>query len=63
MVKGIALVDRNAQDKPLTPVVINKCQLFRRASHPAVAAGPNCQRSNPSPKRKTVRNFKERPHE
>lgn len=24
MVKGIALVDRNAQDKPLTPVVINK---------------------------------------
>ncbi|MDQ2844731.1 MAG: peptidylprolyl isomerase [Acidobacteriota bacterium] len=24
MVKGIALVDRNAQDKPLTPVVLNK---------------------------------------
>ena len=24
MVKGIALVDRNAQDKPITPVVINK---------------------------------------
>ena len=24
MVKGIALVDRNAQDKPLSPVVMNK---------------------------------------
>ncbi len=28
MVKGIALVDRNAQDKPLTPVVINKVSII-----------------------------------
>ena len=42
MVKGIALVDRNAQDKPLTPVVLNKVTI--------VAAGQPIPPLPPSPR-------------
>jgi peptidyl-prolyl cis-trans isomerase A (cyclophilin A) len=47
MVKGIALVDRNSQDKPLTPVVINKVSVVRDG-HP-IPPQPNPTASSPSP--------------
>ncbi len=45
MVKGIALVDRNAEDKPLTPVVMNKVTIVPVGQPlpplPASAAAPS----------------------
>ena len=41
MVKGIALVDRNAQDKPLTPVVVNKVSVVPAGQPiPPLPSGP-----------------------
>ena len=61
MVKGIALVDRNAQDKPLTPVVINKVSIVPEGQPipPATAV------SNTSslPTGEDSEKIKERPHQ
>lgn len=60
MVKGIALVDRNAQDKPLTPVVINKVTVVP-AGEPIPAMPPTPSASN-APTGKDSQTLQERPH-
>ena len=63
MVKGIALVDRNAQDKPLTPVVINKVLVVPVGQPiPPSPPGPTASASNPPASAESER-LKERPHE
>lgn len=61
MVKGIALVDRNAQDKPLTPVTINKVTIIPvgQAIPPPPAAPTGSATSSTGEDSQTL---KERPH-
>jgi peptidyl-prolyl cis-trans isomerase A (cyclophilin A) len=47
MVKGIALVDRDAQDKPLTPVVMNKVTIVPEG-HPIPPLPANAAPASPS---------------
>jgi peptidyl-prolyl cis-trans isomerase A (cyclophilin A) len=47
MVKGIALVDRDAQDKPLTPVVMNKVTIVPEG-HPIPPLPANAVPASPS---------------
>ena len=59
MVKGIALVDRNAQDKPLTPVVINHVSVVPEGQTPPPL--PNSSTPNTSTSEDSQR-LQERPH-
>jgi len=63
MVKGIALVDRNAQDKPLTPVVINKVSIVPEGQPipPAPAAATTITPTSPTSE--DSEKIRERPHE
>ncbi len=62
MVKGIALVDRNAQDKPLTPVVINKVTIVPAGQPiPPPPLGPAAS-STAAPTGEQSETLKERPH-
>jgi peptidyl-prolyl cis-trans isomerase A (cyclophilin A) len=62
MVKGIALVDRNAQDKPLTPVVINKVTIVDVGQPmPPLPPSPTPNASSP-PAGEQSETLKERPH-
>jgi peptidyl-prolyl cis-trans isomerase A (cyclophilin A) len=63
MVKGIALVDRNAQDKPLTPVLIKNVSIVPDGQ--PVPPAPSAATINPStaPASEDSEKIKERPHE
>ena len=62
MVKGIALVDRNAQDKPLTPVVINKVTIVAAGQTlPPLPPIPAASPTTPPPGEQSE-TLKERPH-
>jgi peptidyl-prolyl cis-trans isomerase A (cyclophilin A) len=62
MVKGIALVDRNAQDKPLTPVVINKVTVVP-VGQPVPPSPPTpTATSKIAPTSEEGETLKERPH-
>lgn len=63
MVKGIALVDRDAQDKPLTPVVINKVTIVPVGQPlPPLPQSPASVPPNPAAGGNGD-HLKERPHE
>jgi peptidyl-prolyl cis-trans isomerase A (cyclophilin A) len=63
MAKGIALVDRNAQDKPLTPVVINKVTVVPLGQPlPPVPPTPTAT-STTAPTGEESETLKERPHQ
>jgi peptidyl-prolyl cis-trans isomerase A (cyclophilin A) len=62
MVKGIALVDRNAEDKPLTPVVMNKVTIVA-AGQPIPPLPPSAAPTSPAPVGAGEdQDLKERPH-
>jgi peptidyl-prolyl cis-trans isomerase A (cyclophilin A) len=62
MVKGIALVDRNAQDKPLTPVVMNKVTIVP-VGQPLPPLPANATTASPSPPTGGEdQELRERPH-
>jgi peptidyl-prolyl cis-trans isomerase A (cyclophilin A) len=62
IVKGIALVDRNAQDKPLTPVVLNKVTVVAVGQPiPPLPPSPSAN-STTSPTGEQSETLKERPH-
>ena len=60
MVKGIALVDRNAQDKPLTPVALNKVTIV--AVGQPIPPLPPKPTANPTTAPAGGETLKERPH-
>lgn len=61
IVKGIALVDRNAQDKPLTPVVLNKVTIVPVGQPIPPPPGPSAT-SKSAPATTESESLKERPH-
>jgi peptidyl-prolyl cis-trans isomerase A (cyclophilin A) len=62
MVKGIALVDRNSEDKPLTPVVINKVTIVAVGQPtPPLPPSPTAN-STTAPASQESDTLKERPH-
>jgi peptidyl-prolyl cis-trans isomerase A (cyclophilin A) len=62
MVKGIALVDRNAQDKPITPVVINKVTVLAVGQAiPPLPPSPTAN-STTAPTGEQSETLKEHPH-
>ena len=62
MVKGIALVDRNAQDKPLTAVVINKVTIVPVGQAIPPLPPQPAANSGASPTGEQGETLKERPH-
>jgi peptidyl-prolyl cis-trans isomerase A (cyclophilin A) len=63
MVKGIALVDRNAQDKPLTPVVINKVSIVPEGQPIPPAPAAATTNTPIPPTGEDSEKIRERPHE
>jgi peptidyl-prolyl cis-trans isomerase A (cyclophilin A) len=63
MVKGIALVDRNAQDKPLTPVVINKVSIVPEGQPIPPAPAATTTNAPDPPTGEDSEKIRERPHE
>jgi peptidyl-prolyl cis-trans isomerase A (cyclophilin A) len=63
MVKGIALVDRNAQDKPLTPVVINKVSIVPEGRPIPPAPAATTTNAPGPPIGEDSEKIRERPHE
>lgn len=61
MVKGIALVDRNAQDKPLTPVTVNKVTIVP-VGQPLPPPPPAPSPSGNGSASEDSQTLKERPH-